>query len=109
MKSEIALVPGLCLGMHCGDTKIVVICNPNNPTGTTIPLAQIVAVADAIPKDALLLVEQFESLSPQGSDHPLRLGCSFDIVTHDTLADFLFEHSSCCQNGFDRMPTGIAY
>ncbi len=41
-----------------GDTKIVVICNPNNPTGTTIPLAQIVAVADAIPKDALLLVDE---------------------------------------------------
>ena len=40
------------------DTKIVVICNPNNPTGTTIPLAQIVSVADAIPQDALLLVDE---------------------------------------------------
>jgi len=40
------------------DTKIVVICNPNNPTGTTIPLAQIAAMAEAIPKDALLLVDE---------------------------------------------------
>lgn len=40
------------------ETKVVVVCNPNNPTGTTIPLSQIVAMADAIPKDALLLVDE---------------------------------------------------
>ncbi len=39
-------------------TKIVVVCNPNNPTGTTIPLSQIVSIADAIPQDALLLVDE---------------------------------------------------
>ena len=40
------------------ETKVVVVCNPNNPTGSTIPLASIVAIADAIPKDALLLVDE---------------------------------------------------
>jgi histidinol-phosphate aminotransferase len=40
------------------DTKVVVICNPNNPTGTTIPLSQIEAIADATPKTALLLVDE---------------------------------------------------
>ena len=40
------------------NTKVVVICNPNNPTGTTIPLSQIVSVADATPKDAVLLVDE---------------------------------------------------
>lgn len=40
------------------DTKIVVVCNPNNPTGTTIPLSQIVAIADAMPKDSILLVDE---------------------------------------------------
>ena len=39
-------------------TKIVVICNPNNPTGTTIPLSQIEAIADSTPKDTLLLVDE---------------------------------------------------
>jgi histidinol-phosphate aminotransferase len=39
-------------------TKIVVICNPNNPTGTTIPLSQIEAIANSTPKDTLLLVDE---------------------------------------------------
>ncbi len=40
------------------NTKIVVVCNPNNPTGTTIPLSQIVAIADAVPKECVLLVDE---------------------------------------------------
>ncbi len=40
------------------DTKVVVLCNPNNPTGTTITLSQIEQLADATPKDALLLVDE---------------------------------------------------
>lgn len=39
-------------------TKIVVICNPNNPTGTTIPLSEIEAIANAAPKDALIFVDE---------------------------------------------------
>lgn len=39
-------------------TKLVVVCNPNNPTGTSIPLSEIESLADAIPKDALLLVDE---------------------------------------------------
>jgi len=40
------------------NTKVVVVCNPNNPTGTTIPLSQIEAIANATPSDALLLVDE---------------------------------------------------
>ncbi len=40
------------------NTKLVVVCNPNNPTGTSIPLSEIESLADAIPKDALLLVDE---------------------------------------------------
>ncbi|MFN3192713.1 MAG: pyridoxal phosphate-dependent aminotransferase [Aureliella sp.] len=40
------------------NTRIVVICNPNNPTGTTIPLSDIEAIANAAPKDALVFVDE---------------------------------------------------
>ena len=39
-------------------TRVVVICNPNNPTGTSIPLSQIEAIAQATPLSALLLVDE---------------------------------------------------
>ncbi len=40
------------------ETRIVVVCNPNNPTGSTITLSQIEQLADATPSDALLLVDE---------------------------------------------------
>ena len=40
------------------DTKVIVVCNPNNPTGSTITLSQIEQLADATPADALLLVDE---------------------------------------------------
>lgn len=39
-------------------TRLVVVCNPNNPTGTTISLSQIEAIAQATPESALLLVDE---------------------------------------------------
>jgi histidinol-phosphate aminotransferase len=40
------------------ETRIVVLCNPNNPTGTTIPLAAIERMANAIPRSTVLLVDE---------------------------------------------------
>jgi len=40
------------------ETKLVVVCNPNNPTGTSIPLSEIESIADAMPKESLLLVDE---------------------------------------------------
>lgn len=40
------------------DTRIVVVCNPNNPTGTTLTLPEIEAIADATPDDALVFVDE---------------------------------------------------
>ncbi len=40
------------------DTKVVVVCNPNNPTGSTISLSQIEQFAKATPAEALLLVDE---------------------------------------------------
>lgn len=39
-------------------TRIVVICNPNNPTGTVITPSQIEAIANAAPSDALVFVDE---------------------------------------------------
>ncbi|MEM8672147.1 MAG: histidinol-phosphate transaminase [Planctomycetota bacterium] len=40
------------------DTKLVVICNPNNPTGTTIDMTEIESIAMAAPDDALVFVDE---------------------------------------------------
>lgn len=39
-------------------TKIVVICNPNNPTGTIISQNEIRSIAEATPDDALVFVDE---------------------------------------------------
>ncbi len=40
------------------DTRLVVICNPNNPTGTTITLSEIERIAKQTPSDALIFVDE---------------------------------------------------
>ncbi|MEO1618170.1 MAG: histidinol-phosphate transaminase [Planctomycetota bacterium] len=40
------------------DTRIVVICNPNNPTGTTLSPTEIEAITDAAPADALVFIDE---------------------------------------------------
>ena len=39
-------------------TKIVVICNPNNPTGTYVPIGELEAFADSLPEDVLLVMDE---------------------------------------------------
>ena len=50
-------VPAMLAAIH-GDTKVVVVCNPNNPTGSTLGLSAIEQLADATPEDGLLLVDE---------------------------------------------------
>jgi len=40
-------------------TKLIILCTPNNPTGTTIPRAQIKAIAAAAPHAVVLLDEAY--------------------------------------------------
>ncbi len=40
------------------DTRIVVVCNPGNPSGTRIPNADIVRLRQALPEQVLLIVDQ---------------------------------------------------
>ena len=39
-------------------TKIVVICNPNNPTGTYVPIGELEAFTDTLPEDVLLVMDE---------------------------------------------------
>ena len=39
-------------------TRIIVLCNPNNPTGTLISVAEIEAIADRAPAGALVFVDE---------------------------------------------------
>ncbi|HEU4979028.1 MAG TPA: histidinol-phosphate transaminase [Solirubrobacteraceae bacterium] len=39
-------------------TRLVIVCNPNNPTSTALPLAQIAAFAERVPRRAALIVDE---------------------------------------------------
>jgi histidinol-phosphate aminotransferase len=39
-------------------TKIVMVCNPNNPTGTYVPVAEIARLVESVPSDVLIVVDE---------------------------------------------------
>jgi histidinol-phosphate aminotransferase len=39
-------------------TRLVIICNPNNPTSTALPAAQIAAFAEKVPRHVALIVDE---------------------------------------------------
>ncbi len=39
-------------------TKLVVVCNPNNPTGTYVPVAAVAELAQRVPDDVLVIVDE---------------------------------------------------
>ncbi|MCB1150251.1 histidinol-phosphate transaminase [bacterium] len=41
-----------------GTTKLVIICNPNNPTGTYNTAAEFAAFMDAVPQDVIVLMDE---------------------------------------------------
>lgn len=50
-------VPGMIAAMD-SNTKIVVICNPNNPTGTDLTLVEIEAITAAAPDESLVFIDE---------------------------------------------------
>ncbi|MEE2039188.1 histidinol-phosphate transaminase [Nocardiopsis sp. CT-R113] len=40
------------------DTRMVIVCNPNNPTGTTVREEELVAFLDRIPDDVLVILDE---------------------------------------------------
>ena len=39
-------------------TRLVIVCNPNNPTSTALPLADITAFVDAVPPDVCVILDE---------------------------------------------------
>jgi histidinol-phosphate aminotransferase len=39
-------------------TKMVIICNPNNPTGTYVPAADIRRLVEAVPEDVVIVIDE---------------------------------------------------
>lgn len=39
-------------------TRIVFVCNPNNPTGTYVPVAEVAALVEAVPADVLVVIDE---------------------------------------------------
>lgn len=39
-------------------TRMVVVCNPNNPTGTVVPGEELEAFVDSVPRDVLVVIDE---------------------------------------------------
>lgn len=50
-------IEGLCAAASC-QTKLVLLSNPNNPTGTYVSQAELERLANALPKDAIILHDE---------------------------------------------------
>jgi histidinol-phosphate aminotransferase len=67
-------------------TRVVFLANPNNPTGTFIPSAELARLHAALPADVLLVVDRAyaEYVAPADNDGALALAEAHDnvLVTH---------------------------
>ncbi len=59
-------------------TRVVIVANPNNPTGTYLPRAEIARLHAGLPGDVLLVLDQAyaEYVAPQDDDGSLELAAS---------------------------------
>lgn len=49
---------GAMLAAVTGETRAVILCNPNNPSGTYLPLLEVRRFAEALPEDVLLILDE---------------------------------------------------
>jgi histidinol-phosphate aminotransferase len=62
-------------------TRLVIVCNPNNPTSTALPFAEIAAFVDAVPRHVALIVDEAY--------------CEFNLLDDpDTTLDLLDRHAN---------------
>jgi histidinol-phosphate aminotransferase len=60
-------------------TRLVIVCNPNNPTSTAVPLAEIRALLEAVPRHVCVIVDEAY--------------CEFNVLGHpDASIDLLAAH-----------------
>ena len=63
-------------------TKMVLVCNPNNPTGTYVPVADIARLVEVVPDDVLVVVDEAynEFVTASDSQDALELQKAHDNV-----------------------------
>jgi histidinol-phosphate aminotransferase len=63
-------------------TRVVFLANPNNPTGTYLPAAEVARLHAGLPGDVLLVLDQAyaEYLEPEDDDHGLALAAAHQNV-----------------------------
>ncbi|MEY2440687.1 MAG: histidinol-phosphate aminotransferase [bacterium] len=62
-------------------TRLVIVCNPNNPTSTALPFAEIAAFVEQVPRHVALIVDEAY--------------CEFNMLDDpDTTLDLLAKHSN---------------
>lgn len=57
-------------GLIDGDTRLVFVCNPNNPTGTYVAEDDLRAFADRVPEDVLLVIDEAYHEFADAEDFP---------------------------------------
>lgn len=62
------------------ETKLVFVANPNNPTGTFVPLSELERLAEGLPEQALLVIDSAYSEYVEGYDGGAALVLSRDNV-----------------------------
>lgn len=62
-------------------TRLVIVCNPNNPTSTALPLAEITAFVEQVPRNVCVLIDEAY--------------CEFNVLDDpDASLDLLRRHSN---------------
>jgi histidinol-phosphate aminotransferase len=63
-------------------TKMVIVCNPNNPTGTYVPAADIARLVERVPDDVLVVIDEAynEFVTAADSQDALALQAAHDNV-----------------------------
>ena len=63
-------------------TKMVIVCNPNNPTGTYVPVAEIARLVEAVPRDVLIVIDEAYNEFVMAADREDALGLQ---ATHENV------------------------
>lgn len=58
LTDDYAVYPDALVEATDSDTRAVIVCNPNNPTGTYLTLEEVRALAEALPPQTLLVLDE---------------------------------------------------
>jgi len=63
-------------------TRLLIVCNPNNPTGTYVPVAGIAALVESVPDDVLIIIDEAynEFVTAADSQDALAIQAAHDNV-----------------------------